>query len=117
MYYTPFTRMATLSPEIAALTLTFGSAGKIFYATGWRIGYIIGPKNLIAPCAQAHMWLCYASPSPLQEAMAIAFEQAEENGFWESCKTDMKKRMDSFNQIWDEIGLPVREERPHRDPF
>ena len=38
LYYVPFTRMATLSPEIARLTLTVGSVGKIFYATGWRVG-------------------------------------------------------------------------------
>ncbi|KAG5922188.1 hypothetical protein E4U42_005570, partial [Claviceps africana] len=37
LYYVPFTRVATLSPEIEALTLTVGSAGKNFYATGWRV--------------------------------------------------------------------------------
>lgn len=38
LYYVPFTRMATLSPEVANLTITVGSAGKNFYATGWRVG-------------------------------------------------------------------------------
>ena len=38
LYYVPFTRIATLSPEIEKLTLTVGSAGKNFYATGWRVG-------------------------------------------------------------------------------
>lgn len=38
LFYVPFTRMATLSPEIERLTLTVGSAGKNFYATGWRVG-------------------------------------------------------------------------------
>ncbi|KAG8414080.1 arylformamidase, variant 2 [Metarhizium acridum] len=38
LYYVPFTRMATLSPEIEKLTITVGSAGKNFYATGWRVG-------------------------------------------------------------------------------
>lgn len=38
LYYVPFTRMATLSPEVERLTLTVGSAGKNFYATGWRVG-------------------------------------------------------------------------------
>jgi aspartate/methionine/tyrosine aminotransferase len=27
-----------LSPEIEKLTITVGSAGKNFYATGWRVG-------------------------------------------------------------------------------
>jgi kynurenine aminotransferase len=34
----PFTRIANLSPEVEKLTLTVGSAGKNFYATGWRVG-------------------------------------------------------------------------------
>lgn len=38
LFYVPFTRIGTLSPEIARLTLTVGSAGKNFYATGWRVG-------------------------------------------------------------------------------
>ncbi|EQK99662.1 Aspartate/tyrosine/aromatic aminotransferase [Ophiocordyceps sinensis CO18] len=38
LYYVPFTRISTLSPEIERLTLTVGSAGKNFYATGWRVG-------------------------------------------------------------------------------
>jgi len=43
LYYVPFTRIATLSPELWERTLTVGSAGKAFYATGWRVGYLIGP--------------------------------------------------------------------------
>lgn len=38
LYYSPSTRIATLSPEFARLTLTFGSVGKSFYVTGWRVG-------------------------------------------------------------------------------
>lgn len=38
LYYVPFTRIATLDPEVEKLTLTVGSAGKNFYATGWRVG-------------------------------------------------------------------------------
>lgn len=37
LYYKPFTRIATLSPEISRLTITVGSAGKCFYATGWYV--------------------------------------------------------------------------------
>ncbi|RSM18843.1 hypothetical protein CDV31_002361 [Fusarium ambrosium] len=44
--YVPAKRMATLSPEIWNLILTVGSAGKTFYATGWRIGFLIGPEHL-----------------------------------------------------------------------
>lgn len=38
LYYVPFTRISRLSPELERLTITVGSAGKNFYATGWRVG-------------------------------------------------------------------------------
>lgn len=40
LFYVPFTRIATLSPEVERITLTLSSAGKNFYATGWRVGKI-----------------------------------------------------------------------------
>ena len=106
LYYVPFTRIATLSPEIAKLTLTVGSAGKNFYATGWRVGWLIGPENLIQYVSAAHTRICYSSVSPLQEAAAIGFEKADEEGFWEQSKREMKSKVTRFCEVFDELGLP-----------
>ena len=106
LYYTPFTRIATLSPEIDNLTLTVGSAGKCFYATGWRVGWLIGRPHLIQYVSAAHTRICYSTVSPLQEAVAIGLEQAEKQGFWEESKREMKAKQVRFNAIWDELGLP-----------
>lgn len=38
LFYVPFSRIATMSPEVERITLTLSSAGKNFYATGWRVG-------------------------------------------------------------------------------
>ncbi len=46
LYYVPFTRIATLSPEVEQITLTVGSAGKNFYATGWRVGASLPPTRI-----------------------------------------------------------------------
>ncbi|KAI9717047.1 MAG: hypothetical protein M1812_004982 [Candelaria pacifica] len=106
LYYVPFTRIATLSPEVSRLTLTVGSAGKNFYATGWRVGWLIGEPHLIKYVAAAHTRICYSSVSPLQEAAAVGFEQADQVGFWEESKNEMKAKMARFNEVWDELGLP-----------
>ncbi|OCL01906.1 kynurenine-oxoglutarate transaminase 1 mitochondrial precursor [Glonium stellatum] len=106
LYYVPFTRVATLSPEIAALTLTVGSGGKNFYATGWRVGWLIGPEHLIKYVSAAHTRICYSSVSPLQEATAIGFEEADKHNFWDESKKEMRGKMTKFNAIWDELGLP-----------
>jgi kynurenine aminotransferase len=115
LYYVPFTRVANLSPEVARLTLTVGSGGKVFYATGWRVGWLIGPEHLIKYVSAAHTRICYSSVSPLQEATAIGFEEADKNDFWQNSKRDMKAKMDKFNKIWDELGLPAST-HPHQEP-
>jgi len=107
LYYVPFTRIATLSPEIAKLTLTVGSGGKCFYATGWRVGWLIGPEHLITYVAAAHTRICYSSVSPLQEAVAVGFEQADSLGFWEESQKEMKGKMDRFTKVFEELELPV----------
>lgn len=99
--------MASLSPSIAHLTLTVGSAGKHFYATGWRVGFLIGPDYLIDCVRKAHTRVCFVSPSILQEAAAVGYELAEQNGFWKRAIEDMAARMQNFCEIWDELGIPV----------
>lgn len=106
LYYTSFTRIATLSPEIERLTLTVGSAGKTFYATGWRVGWVIGQPHLLQYVSAAHTRICYSSVSPLQEAVAIGFEQADAHNFWEISRKALKAKTDRFNEIWPELGLP-----------
>ncbi|SPO03323.1 probable BNA3 - Arylformamidase [Cephalotrichum gorgonifer] len=109
LHYVPFTRIATLSPEIEKLTLTVGSAGKNFYATGWRVGWLVGPPDLIKYVAAAHTRICYSSVSPLQEACAVAFEQADAHDFWSTSIRDMKSKMDRFNSVWAELDMPFSE--------
>ncbi|KKK21109.1 putative kynurenine aminotransferase [Aspergillus ochraceoroseus] len=106
LYYVPFTRIATLSPKLWERTLTVGSAGKAFYATGWRVGYLIGPEHLIKYVAGAHTRICYSSVSPLQEAAAVAFEQADKEGFWDQSRTEMKNKMERFCEVFDELNIP-----------
>ncbi|KAK7733270.1 arylformamidase [Diaporthe eres] len=106
LIYVEEPRLSTLSPEVERLTLTVGSAGKMFYCTGWRVGWLIGPPHLIQYVAAAHTRICYSSVSPLQEAVAIALKQAGRLGFWEASRLEMQGKMTRFNEVWDELGLP-----------
>ena len=46
-------RMATL-PNMWERTLTIGSAGKTFSSTGLKLGWTIGPEQLIRSCQIVH---------------------------------------------------------------
>ncbi len=63
--------IATL-PGMFERTVTIGSAGKIFNATGWKIGWVYGPPALMEGVARAHQFITFAVNHPAQEAVAYA---------------------------------------------
>lgn len=66
-------RICTL-PGMWDRTITIGSAGKTFSVTGWKIGWAYGPAKLMANLQMVHQNSVYTCATPIQEAIAIAFE-------------------------------------------
>ena len=54
-------------------TITIGSAGKTWSATGWKIGWSIGPADLIHAMQVVWQNSIYTAATPLQEACARSF--------------------------------------------
>jgi len=65
------TPMATL-PGMAGRTLTISSAGKTFSVTGWKIGWVTGPGELVDAVLAVKQFLTFVSGSPFQPAVARA---------------------------------------------
>ena len=63
--------IATL-PGMFERTVTVSSAGKLFSATGWKIGWVYGHPNLVEGVARAHQFITFAVHHPSQEAIAYA---------------------------------------------
>lgn len=108
LYFThSFPRIATLSPEIGQLTLSVGSAGKSFAATGWRIGWVVSLNSeLLSYVSKAHTRICFASPSPLQEAVANSINDALEVNYFEKMRQEYIRKYEIFTKVFDELGLP-----------
>jgi aminotransferase len=68
--------MATL-PGMYGRTITISGLSKTFSVTGWRIGYVIAPPPLSNAVRKVHDFLTVGAPAPLQEAAAIAMEEAD----------------------------------------
>ena len=77
----PHARISAL-PGMFDRTLSIHSAGKTFSATGWRIGYVIGPAPLITPLVRVHQASNFCTPTSLQVATAVAFDAAERDGYF-----------------------------------
>lgn len=66
--------MASL-PGMASCTLTVGSVSKSLSATGWRVGWVSGPKVALTPLATLHELTSAGTSSLLQQATALALPQ------------------------------------------
>jgi aspartate/methionine/tyrosine aminotransferase len=98
--------LATL-PGMWERTLTINSVGKTFSVTGWKIGYAVGPALLNQGLRAAHQWVTFATSTPLQEATAVALEQAPENGYYAELIHEYDKRRTLLRDILEESGLPT----------
>ncbi len=58
--------------------IVVNSLSKYFSMTGWRIGWMVLPEDLIAPCEKMAQNLFISAPTPNQIAAAHAFECTDE---------------------------------------
>ena len=78
-------RPATL-PGFSDFTLSISSGGKSFSFTGWKIGWHVGRRELVAAVQKVHQWVTFCSAAPFQVAIAKALELPDSyfQGFVES---------------------------------
>ena len=60
-------------PGMFERTVTVGSAGKTFGMTGWKIGWVYGPPDLITGAWRSIQFTSFATNHPAQVAVAHAF--------------------------------------------
>ncbi len=69
--------LATL-PGMFDRTLTISSGGKTFHTTGWKIGWMSGPAELVTAARLAKQYLTYANGAPFQPATAVGLRLADD---------------------------------------
>lgn len=97
-------RIATL-PGMWDRTVTVGSAGKLFSATGWRIGWLIGPPSIIRPTLAATTRIVFCTNSPFQEAAAAGLEQVERRDFFAQQVREYDERRLALTAGFDKLGM------------
>ena len=73
-------------------TVTISSAGKTFSFTGWKVGWVTGPADLVDTVMAAKQWLTFSNAAPLQPAVALALNQ--ETGFYDALAKDLQAKRD-----------------------
>ncbi len=64
-------------PGMYRRTVVLQGFSKAYAMTGWRIGYIVGPAELVSEMRKVHQYLIMSAPSPSQWAALKALEVGE----------------------------------------
>jgi len=102
-------RVAEL-PGMWDRTITIGSAGKTFSVTGWKLGWAYGPEYLVKNCQVVHQNCVYACPTPIQEAVARAFELEmtrldSPECYFRSISVDLASKRDFIGRVLRDVGM------------
>jgi len=96
--------IATL-PGAAERTLTISSAGKTFSFTGWKIGWLSGPEELVAAARTVKQILSYSSGTPFQAAIAVGLGLPDE--FYAGIADTLRYKRDILSEGLRAAGLDV----------
>ncbi len=90
-----FTTFATVAPDLCDRVLTVNGVSKSHAMTGWRIGFAVGPRDLIAAMIKLQ-GQSTTNPSSISQAAALAaLTQTEESErFTASCRAAYQRRRD-----------------------
>ncbi|MCD8368196.1 MAG: pyridoxal phosphate-dependent aminotransferase [Clostridiales bacterium] len=102
--YAPYrhTCMASL-PGMYDNTITCNSLSKTYSITGWRLGYLIGPADVVENAKKVHDFLTVGAAAPLQEAATVGLRFDE--SYYDTLREVYTQKRDYFLAGLDRAGL------------
>jgi N-succinyldiaminopimelate aminotransferase len=94
-------------PGMRNRTLTISSAGKLFSLTGWKIGWVTGPADLVAAVRTVKQFLTFTSGGPFQYAIAEALSGGD--SWLNELHATLKKSRDQLCDGLRAIGVEVHQ--------
>jgi N-succinyldiaminopimelate aminotransferase len=97
--------LATL-PGLRERCLRVGSAGKIFSLTGWKVGWVTGPRELVGVVTKAHQFLTFTTSPALQ--LGVAHGLTHEMDFPLALTARLQKNRDILRDGLAKFGFTVQ---------
>ena len=95
-------------PGMWQRTLSCSSLSKTYSITGWRLGYIIAPEDIIERAKKVHDFLTVGCAAPLMEAVMPALEFGQD--YYDGLLAKYTHKKDLFLRGLDALGIA------HTDP-
>lgn len=88
-------------PDMRERTIVVNGFSKAFAMTGWRLGYAMGPKELIAQMTKLHQYAIMSAPTTSQYAAIEAMRHGDADIVYMREQYDMRRRLivDGFNEM------------------
>ncbi|MCE1252386.1 MAG: aminotransferase class I/II-fold pyridoxal phosphate-dependent enzyme [Anaerolineae bacterium] len=96
-------------PNMRQRTVTLGGFSKAYAMTGWRIGYVCAPEEILKGLTRIHQYTIMSAPTTAQYAALEALKSGEDYVKEMVAEYDRRRRLivDGLNHI----GLPTFEPR------
>lgn len=96
-------------PGMRDRTITINGFSKAFSMTGWRLGYAMGPKDIMEQVKKIHQFVIMSAPTISQYAGLEALKNGDDD--IERMKKEYDKRRRYLLKEFDRLGLPCFEPR------
>ncbi len=83
-------------PQLAERSFAVYSFGKTFHATGWKVGYVIAPKELTKEFRKVHQFNVFSTHTPIQHALATHMQNP---AHYEALPTFYQQKRDYFLEL------------------
>jgi N-succinyldiaminopimelate aminotransferase len=96
--------LATM-PGMRDRTLTISSAGKTFSCTGWKIGWVCAPPDLVDAVKTVKQFLTYVNGAPFQYAIAVGLKLP--GSVFRRAAAELEEKRDRLTEGLTTAGLTV----------
>ncbi|GAB4162199.1 MAG: pyridoxal phosphate-dependent aminotransferase [Planctomycetota bacterium] len=94
-------------PGLERRTLTLNSFSKTFSITGWRIGFLAGPREVVERCGLVFDQMEVCAARPMQRGVQRALEELPDS-FYEDLRGSYERKRDLFCAALAEAGFRFR---------
>ncbi len=94
-------------PGMRERTVLIGGFSKAYAMTGWRVGYVCAPSDLLEGIVKVHQYEIMSAPTVAQDAAVVALQAAEQDVQRMTAEYDRRRKM--FVAGLNEIGLLTAE--------
>ena len=96
-------------PNMKERTITINGFSKAFSMTGWRLGYVMGPKEVMEQVKKIHQFVVMSAPTISQYAGLEALKNGDAD--IERMRKEYDKRRKYLLKEFDRLGIPCFEPR------